>query len=118
MLQILEFTEGRIIAAKATGKFSESDYYKLLPLFINRLKQYPRIRLYFEMGDLEGMELKGSQEDVEFNGQLARSFEKVAMLGDNNGEQWVTDLIRSFTSAEVKYFDTINRDEAIKWIKS
>ncbi|MCE7056508.1 STAS/SEC14 domain-containing protein [Algoriphagus sp. AGSA1] len=54
MIQILEQTKGNIIATKATGKLTEVDYDKLLPLFNDKLKQYRKIRWYFEMEDLTG----------------------------------------------------------------
>lgn len=117
MLQILEYTEGKTIAAKATKKFSESDYCKLLPLVINGLKQSSAIRLYIEMGDFEGWETTKIWENMRFDVIHGSSFDKVAMLGEQKWQQWMTDFTKPFASAEVRYFEPAQKKEAIEWIK-
>jgi hypothetical protein len=118
MVQILEYTEGKVIAAKASKKLVASDYYKLLPLFVNRLKRYPNIRLYLDIRDLEGLELDELKEDMDFNTGLASAFDKVALLGEKTEEQWMADLLKPFTSAEVKWFDSEGKDAAIAWLRT
>lgn len=116
MVQILEHTEGKIIAAKASKTIIASDYYKLLPLFVNRLKQYPNIRFYLDIDDLEGIDLHDLREEMNFNTGLANAFDKVALMGKKTDEPWVGDLLNHFTSAEVKWFDSIEKYEAIEWL--
>lgn len=116
MVQILEHTEGKIIAAKASKTIIASDYYKLLPLFVNRLKQYPNIRFYLDIADLEGIDLHDLREETDFNKGLANAFDKMALVGKTADEPWVRDLWVNFTSAEVKWFDSVKKDEAIAWL--
>lgn len=118
MIQVLEHSEGRIIAAKAIKKLTKTDYDKLLPLLISKLKQFPKIRMYFEMDNFEGWELKALWEDVDLDLRHANVFEKVAMVGEKKWEDWMKDFIKPFTSAEIKYFEPIHKEEAIIWIKS
>ena len=118
MIQILEQTPDNIIATKATGKLTEADYNKLLPLLNNKIEQYRKIRWYFEMADFDGWELKAFWEDVKFDTKHANDFDKVAMVGEKKWEEWMTDLMKPFTSAEVKYFDSSQKEEAMQWIKS
>jgi hypothetical protein len=40
------------------------------------------------------------------------------MVGEKKWEEWMTDLMKAFTSAAVKFFDTSKKEEAIEWIKS
>ncbi|HET8839026.1 MAG TPA: STAS/SEC14 domain-containing protein [Flavobacteriaceae bacterium] len=117
MIQILEQTQGNIIATKATGKLTQTDYDKLLPLLNDKLGKYPKIRWYFEMEDFEGWDPKAFWEDVKFDFKHAADFDKVAMVGEKKWEEWMADLMKPFTAAEVKYFDAVQREEAIKWIK-
>ena len=117
MLRILEQTENNVIATKATEKLTTDDYAKLLPLLKNALKQYGRIRWYFEMEDFKGWELKAFWEDVKFDAEHANDFEKIAMVGEKQWEKWMTDLMRPFTSAEIKYFDLEEKAKALTWIK-
>lgn len=117
MVKILGYTEGRIIAAKASKKLNESDYYKLLPLFVNRLKQYPSIRLYLEISDLVELEPKELQEEVGFNAELANAFDKVAIIGENKEKQLIKNLTKPFISAEVRCYNIVDKDEAMEWLK-
>lgn len=58
MLQILEQTQGNVIATRALGKLTASDYAILLPVLKNRLQSYQKIRWYFEMEEFKGWESK------------------------------------------------------------
>lgn len=100
------------------GKLTKADYNKLMPLLNKVVSQHEKIPWYFEMGNFVGWELKAFWEDVKFDVRHANDFDKVAMVGDKKWEEWMTEGMKPFTSAEVKYFDTSPREEAIKWIKS
>jgi len=66
MLQILGQPQDNIIAPKAIGKLTKSDYAMLLPVLKNRLQTYKKIRWYFEMEDFKGWELKALWKDVKY----------------------------------------------------
>ena len=117
MLQILGQTEGNLIATRATENLTEADYDKLLPLLNNIVEKYKKIRWYFEMEGFEGWTPKAFWKDLKFDVQHANKFEKVAMVGDEKWENWMTDLMKPFTSAEVKFFDLEEKEIAKKWIK-
>ena len=118
MVQILEYTEGNVIAAKASKQIIASDYYKLLPLFVHRLKQYSHIRLYLDVTDLEGLALAELREDMEFNTGLASAFDKVALLGEKKNDPWVSDLSKYFISAEIEWYNSNEKHEAIEWLRT
>lgn len=118
MIQILEYTEGKIIAAKASKTITATDYYKLLPLFVNRLKQYPNIRLYLDIAELEGIDLHELRKDLEFNTGVASVFDKVTLIGERIDEPWIKDLLDHFTSADVKWFELSRKDTALAWLKA
>lgn len=117
MIQILEQTQGNLIATRATEKLTSKDYEKLLPLLKNALKQHQKIRWYFEMENFEGWELKAFWEDVKFDAEHANDFEKIAMVGDKKWEKWMSDLMKPFTTAEIKFFELSDRATALRWIE-
>ncbi len=118
MIEILKESEGNTIATRASGKLTKTDYDQLLPLLYERLKQYEKLRWYFEMENFEGWELTAFWEDVKFDIKHAGDFEKVAMVGGKQWEKWMTDLMKPFTAVEIKYFDLDQREDALIWIKS
>lgn len=118
MIQILEQTEGNVIATKAIEKLATSDYNILLPILINRLGNYNKLRWFFEMENFKGWELKAFWEDAKFDLKHANDFEKIAMVGEKTWQKWMAIFMRPFTNAEIKYFDSEERDTALAWIKS
>ena len=118
MLQILKESEGNLIATVASGKLTVADYDQLLPLLKTKLAQHQKIRWYFEMNAFEGWELKAFWEDVKFDLSHANDFEKVAMVGDKQWEEWMTKTMHPFTNAEIKYFPLSQKEVALQWIKS
>jgi len=117
MLQILVQTEGNVIATKSIEKLTKSDYASILPILINRLQTYKNIRWYFEMENFQGWELKAFWQDVKFDVQHANDFEKIAMVGEKKWQGWMTDLMKPFTKAEIKFFELEERNTALEWIK-
>lgn len=118
MLQILAETEDNIIATRANEKLTSTDYAKLLPLLHSKLKLYNKIRWYFEMEDFKGWELKAFWEDVKFDVKHANDFEKIAMVGETKWQEWMSEIMKPFTGAEIKFFELEQRGKALSWIKS
>ena len=118
MIQILEQIQENIVATKASEKLTTKDYEKLLPLLKNALKKHDKIRWYFEMENFEGWELKAFWKDVKFDIKHASDFEKIAMVGDKQWEKWMTELMKPFTSAEIKFFELSEKEKGLTWIKN
>ncbi|OLY95659.1 SpoIIAA-like [Cnuella takakiae] len=116
MIQILQQTAGNLIAIKATGKLTVGAYAKLLPLLVDRFRQFKTIRWYFEMEDFKGWDAKALWEDIKFDVTHANGFEKIAMVGEKPWQEKVTDLMKPFTKAEVKFFKLTEKDAALSWI--
>lgn len=76
MLQILEQTEGNIVATKATGNLTKADYDMLLPLLNKILEKNQKIRWYFEMENFDGWKLKALWEDLKFDVEHVNDFER------------------------------------------
>lgn len=105
-----------IVFTTSSGKLTENDYEKLLPIVKDLIKQHGTVRWYFEMRDLEGWKLEAFWKDVKFDLSHADDFEKVAMVGENRWHQAMTVLMKPFTRAKVKYFSVEDKDEAKEWI--
>lgn len=117
MIEFIEPTYGNLVATRASGKLVKEDYDKILPV-LNKLEgKNPKIRWYFEMApDFEGWSLEAAVKDLKFDISHAKLLEKVAMVGDKKWEKLLTGLMNPFTSAEVKYFELSQKEEAQVWI--
>lgn len=117
MLQILGKTQGNIIATKAMEELTASDYAMFLPILRHRIKNYKKIRWYFEMEDFKEKRLKDLFQDIKFDTQEATVFEKIAIVGEKQQKEWMHDLMKPFSEAEIKFFEIKDRNEAFKWIE-
>lgn len=116
MLQILEITKDNLIATKAEGKLTEKDVGKVHPLIHNILNTGKKVRWYFEMVDFTGWETTAFWKDMKMDMKHANDYEKIAMVGEKKWQDWMAQFMEPFTSAEVKYFDVSQKEEALNWI--
>lgn len=59
--------------------------------------------------------MKAFWEDAKFDIKHASDLEKIAMVGEKKWLVWMTDLMKPFTSAEIKSFELDEKDGAKKW---
>lgn len=117
MIQILEGTHEDVVSTKAVGKLTKEDYDQLLPVLRKKVDEHEKIRWYFEMQKFEGWEPEAAWRDMKFDFKNANNLEKVAMVGARKWEEWLTQIMKPFTSAEVRFFETAEKQEALQWIE-
>lgn len=116
MLQVLGFTKDNIIATKANGNLSEQDVRKIHPLIHNIIDRGQKVRWYFEMEKFTGYELQAFWEDAKMDLTHANDYEKIAMVGEKEWQNWITQFMRPFTQADIQYFDLSEKEKAKAWI--
>ncbi|MEQ9438440.1 MAG: STAS/SEC14 domain-containing protein [Cyclobacteriaceae bacterium] len=116
MLQILGFTKDNIIATQAEGSLNEQDVQKIHPLIHNIINRGLKVRWYFEMENFTGYELKAFWEDIKMDLSHADDYEKIAMVGEKKWQDWITQLMKPFTQADIQYFTLPEKEKAKAWI--
>ena len=106
-----------VIYTIAEGELTDEDYDRIIPLLQEKVRSFGKIRWYFEMRDFEGWSLSAMWRDIKFDFSNEEHIEKVAMVGDKKWERELTQLMKPFTDAEIKFFKTEDRQEAQNWIK-
>lgn len=108
--------ERNIIYTIAEEKLTDEDYDRLIPLLEEKIRSYGKIRWYFEMQEFEGWSLSAMWRDLKFDFSNKENLERIAMVGDKSWEKQLTQLMKPFTGAEIKYFGTNDKEEARNWI--
>ena len=106
-----------LIYTVAEKKVKEEDYKKLIPQLNLVLHKFKKIRWFFEMKNFSGWEPLALWEDLKFDVKHAKDFEKIAMVGEKKWQNWLSQLMKPFTSAEVKYFNENEKVKAVEWIE-
>ncbi len=104
------------MAFRISGNVDRNDYDVMLPVLEERIKQHGKIRVYAEVQDVEEYTLKALWDDIKFDLKHAADFSKAALVGDRKWIDWLSTMAKPFTSAEVRYFDFSQREQAWEWI--
>ncbi|MFC6269490.1 SpoIIAA family protein [Frigoriflavimonas asaccharolytica] len=115
MIQIIETRTDQLIAAKIEGKISKSDVEQIHSL-IHKVEKGKKVNFYFEMHDFHGYELKGLYEDLKVDALHLSDYGKIAIIGENKWQEWTAKIMGFFTSSDVKYFETIDKEQAMAWV--
>lgn len=114
MVQIEE--KDNIIYTVAVEKLEDEDYEKIVPLIQEKVKKFKMVRWYFEMRDFEGWSPGAMWKDIKVDFKNRNNFEKIAMVGSKEWEQKLSNLMKPFTDADIRFFDISESEEARKWI--
>lgn len=112
----IPFERPELAGIKLTGKATKEDYLAITPYLEDKIANYGKIDLYWELDDFHGWDMGSLWEEVKFDFKHANHFRKVAVVGDAKWEEWLTNLAKPFTSAEVKYFELNQKEEAMNWL--
>ncbi|UZH54899.1 STAS/SEC14 domain-containing protein [Salinimicrobium tongyeongense] len=109
--------EQNVIYTVAEEKLTNEDYDRLIPLLQEKVRSFGAIRWYFEMNEFEGWSLGAIWRDIKFDFKNAENMERIAMVGNKEWEKELTQLMKPFTKARVKFFELTEKDEAKNWIR-
>lgn len=117
MLNIIK-NDQDLVGVQFTGKMEDQDYEVLTPILEEKIKVYKQIHFYWEMKDFEGWKPEALWADLKFDLKHANAFKRIAVVGDKKWEKTMSDFMKPFTNAEIRYFDLSHRDQAWAWVKT
>ena len=116
MFKYLKEHSAHLIAVKVIGKLEKADYDSLIPEAEEKISRYGKVNVYWEMEDFEGWSPSGLWPEIKFDIKHLNDINKVAIVGDMKWEEWITNLAKPFTSAEIKFFELSQREQAMMWV--
>ncbi len=116
-VEMIEREKGRILTLRLSGKLTKQDYELFTPEIERRIEEHGTIRMLAEMHDLDGWETGALWEDLKFDRKHFNDVEHLALVGDKGWEEAMATFCKPFTTAEVRYFDVDEFDEAQRWLR-
>ena len=108
---------GDILEMEASGKLVSSDFEGLESTFQRKLKQGHKLRVLLKMQDFHGWEPAAFWDEVKFDLKHFGDIERLAMVGDERWEKFLTEFSRPFTAAKIRYFDASALAAARSWLQ-
>jgi hypothetical protein len=113
---LIEKDGGRLLEVNLKGKLSNEDYELFAPEVERQIEKNGKIDMLVRMDDFHGWETGALWEDVKFDLKHFSDVEHLALVGDKKWEKGMSTFCKPFTTAEIKYFDTSEEDQAHRWI--
>jgi len=116
MIEILEETQGDLIAAKVKGKITEQDYEIFIPVLEKTLKDYNRPNLYCEVYELELPSPKAIWEELK-NIPNYNKLGKCAIVSDQKWLDTMAKVADKPMTPDIKFFSFEQKAQAKEWVK-
>jgi hypothetical protein len=120
VLQPIECVPGNVIALRAEGKVSAEDYQSVLAPAVARVRASgTKVRLLLELGDdFNGYDLGGMFSDAKMGMDDFNSFEKLALVTDNDIFRATVETFARFMPAAAQVFGVADLETAKSWVSS
>jgi hypothetical protein len=117
-IQINEEKDNRICIVHVSGELVSADYAHLAADFERLVKQNGKLRVMFEMCDFRGWDAGALWQELKFDVTHFGDIERLACVGNQNWQLWLTDFCMPFTKATIEYFECTDIASARKWLIS
>ena len=115
---IKELNNGRLLEVHAAGQLSQADYRQFVPAVERRIKEKGRVNLLFAMDDFQGGDADGLWLNLNLDVQNFGDIERLAVVGGNKWEKWMSVFCQPFTRAAIRFFAPKNFQEARHWVET
>lgn len=117
MHTVLPETKDGLVAIRATGRIDREDMDAIGNIWEQAIARHGKLKVFWEMTDFHGWTPAGAWADTKTDVRHAGDFTRIAMVGEKQWHGWMATLMKPFTSAKVKYFDSTERGAALRWVQ-
>ncbi|QHS56786.1 STAS/SEC14 domain-containing protein [Mucilaginibacter sp. 14171R-50] len=120
MLQFINDLEPHVVGIHATGEVTKEDIENVLMPRIDELvaRQGEINYLLVLDTDVQNWTMGAWWNDIKVGLKNFTKWNKIAVVSDQKGVQWVTDAFRFFVPGNSKGFSLAQLDQAVEWINA
>jgi SpoIIAA-like len=115
-VEMQEKEDGKILVVRASGKLTREDYEHFVPQVERQVGLHGNVRILFDLHDFHGWTAGALWQDTKFAWKHFRDIERLAIIGEKSWEHGMAVFCRPFTTAQIRYFDRSDADQAEAWI--
>jgi hypothetical protein len=116
-VQLEWYRDRRTLEVTVTDRLQADDYQRLMPLVEECIAEQDKIRVLFVMRDFKGWNAGALWEDVKFDVKHFNDIDRLAMVGEKNWQEGMAVFCKPFTSADVRFFELSDLEEARRWLQ-
>jgi hypothetical protein len=115
-IQFHEEQGGKALVIRVSGMLEKEDYEHFAPEFERLVRQHGKLRVLFDVTELQGWDAGAAWEDIKFDIKHFSDIERIAMIGAAKWQHAMAIVFKPFTRASIRYFDHADAAEAQKWL--
>ena len=104
------------IEVHVSGKLHKTDYDQFVPVLEKLIQKEGSARVLFIMHNFHGWDVAALWEDLKFDAKHFSHFERIAFVGDQVWEGWMSKFCKPFTTGTIHYYPSDQEDEARRWL--
>lgn len=116
MFKIISEPHSDTVAIKISAAVDKEQYELALPQLEDKIKTHGKINLYCEIENIASISPGAIWEDLKFDSRHLNDFKRVAIVGDEEWQQWMSKFGNMVSPAEVKYYDPAHKADAMQWV--
>ncbi|WMJ73941.1 STAS/SEC14 domain-containing protein [Cytophagaceae bacterium ABcell3] len=117
MIEQIKVKDEGIMAFKIKGQLEEEDFNTINPSLQETLEKTPHPKMYMELEGFSSIEPTAIWEDLKNTPEYLK-FDKIAVVGDQQWEKFLTDFGGKLIKPEAKYFSMEKKQEAFNWLNN
>ena len=117
MFEILDDTENGIVRVAFVGEIQLTDYEVSVPMFEKIVKTRKPLRLLLDWTRLSGWCQESDSPTFFFRLEHRGDMERVAIVSERKWRSAASEF-ESLVNAEVRFYDTSSKDEAVRWLRN
>lgn len=116
MIEQLKSTSDHVLGFKLSGKLHDADYAQFVPVIDAAIAKHSKVRLLAQFHDFQGWDMHALWDDIKFSTTHCTKIDRIALIGENSWEKWMSTVCKPFTMAKIQYFSANQVDEAWAWL--
>jgi len=117
MITFLEFADEKTLAMKVSGKLTHQDYEEfIIPKLELILATHDSAHVYIQAEDFHGWDFRAAWDDFSMGIKHRHEIDRVAIVGDQEWEQWLSKTVALMMKGEVRFFHPAQQQTAQDWI--
>ena len=107
---------GKVIEVDIHGTAGLEEYNKLVPQTQGLVNEAEKVRILIRMHGFDGWDAGSLWETAKWDAALFDHIERVAVVGKKAWQQCAMGFSKSFTTANVRYFNNDQLEAAREWL--
>lgn len=116
MIEMLSGLPNHTVGFKLSGKLHDDDYKTFVPLIDAEIAKSGKVNVLAQFHDFHGWDMHALWDDIKFSTTHCTRIEKIALVGENSWQKWMSAVCKPFTMAKIRYFDASELESAKQWL--